>query len=351
MISARECAKSTVVRPESIVLKQQPPSCVRSLSLILGKRRLAIDIEGKIFRVLIGNKYKAYLLRICALIMVGIFAYIIRRFPYYNVTIIGNTVYSKVTAFSLSKCGVPFALCRENNRISYYETVDGREVPFEGPTCRSFLENISMGEKLSPMIPLSGEEIERVEKHTGLKNLGVIQEKILSIFNKQSGVNIANISDIIDEVKPINNPVMHVKKFVGGLYYIMTTDKIWLTRMIISDTVVPLQPGEIISTLYGKVAEKTSSSYDIRNVGDTRVVTRPHCETELVRRDSYIVGLDLTVKQKTENVHDDESIIYSLNRPRPFIHNSINMIHPFHLPATWDPFLTMMIVAQGLCQS
>jgi len=355
-------------------LESTIPSCVRSLSLMLGKRRLSVTLEGKFFRVLPSDQYRIYLLRICALIMIGFLAHIIRRFPYHHITIIGNSVYSKVAASTLSSCGVPFALCRGNNRISYYETENGKEVAFEGPSAKEFLETIKSSESSIPVIPLSSSEISKVEQHTGLKNLAKIQAAVLSHFPDKNGVHLANLSDIISGVKPNHNPVMHVKKFFGNLYYIMTTNEIWLTQLIISDTVVPLQPGEIISTSYGSVVREglmstpTSLDYNITSEEDRQIITQPSCRTELIRKDSYSVEIDLGIKQlsrprgvlMSESVDSDlatddstnvpltESIIYSLNRPRPFIYNSINVVHPFHLPMTWDPFLTMMIVTRGL---
>lgn len=339
---------STYHLSEEPKLESTISSCVRSLSLILGKRKLSVTLEGKFFRVLPSDQYRICLLRICALIMIGFLAHIIRRFPYHHITIIGNSVYSKVAASTLSSCGVPFALCRGNNRISYYETENGKEVAFEGPSSKGFLENLNGVESSIPLIPLSSSEISKVEQHTGLKNLDTIQKAVLSHFPDKNGVHLANLSDIISGVKPNHNPVMHVKKFFGNLYYIMTTNEIWLTRLIISDTVVPLQPGEIISTSFGKVIEAPSSfDYNITTEEDRQIITQPSFRTELIRRDSYSVEIDLVIKHLT-NVPLTESIIYSLNKPRPFIYNSINVVHPFHLPMTWDTFLTIMIVTRGL---
>jgi len=285
--------------------------------------------------------------------MIGFLAHVIRRFPYHHITIIGNSVYSKVAASTLSSCGVPFALCRGNNRISYYETDNGKEIAFEGPSAKGFLENLNSVGSSIPVIPLSSSEISKVEQHTGLKNLTTIQAAVLSHFPNKNGIHLANLSDIISEVKANHNPVMHVKKFFGNLYYIMTTNEIWLTQLIISDTAVPLQPGEIISTLYGSVIETPSSlDYNITSEEDRQIITQPSCRTELIRKDSYSVEIDLRIKQlstdDSTNLPLTESIIYSLNRPRPFIYNSISVVHPFHLPMTWDPFLTMMIVTRGL---
>ena len=323
------------------------PSCVRSLSSMLDKRRLSVTIDGEFFKVLSLDQYKINFLKICSLILVGFLAYVIRRFPYHPITIIGNTVYSRVAASTLLSCGVPVALCAGNNHVSYYETENGKEVPFEGPSPRIFLDNVNQG--LVPMIPLSSAEISKVEEHTGLKHLSTIQTAILSHFQIKDGVYLSDLGNIIAGVKPNHNPVMQVKKFFGNLYYIMTTSEIWLTRLIISDTVMSLQPGEIISTLHGKVSEITSS-YNITDEEDKQIITQPTSQTELIRRDSYNVGLDLVIKQLFTADDYTESIIYSLNHPRNFIHNSICTVHPFHLPMTWDPFLTMMIVTRGYVQ-
>ena len=332
---------------QAILSTYPNPSCVLSLSSILQKHKLAVTPEGKFYRVLPYNRYRKHLLQMCSLIMIGFLLHLIRRFPYHHITLIGNSVYSKVSASTLLCCDIPFALCKSNNRITYYETENKKEVAFEGPSLVTFLETLNPTKTLIPVIPLSNEEILKLEQHTGLNNLTTIQTSILSNFTIRNGVYLADLPNIVNSVKPDHNPVVHIKKIFGNLYYVTTTNETWLTRLIITDTVIPLQPGEIISTLYANITETSSSDYNIAANGDKQIIFEPSSQTELVRQDSYIVNPDLSIKHFT---YDDlkESIIYSLNPPRPFIHNSIYLIHPFYLPTTWDPFLTIMIVTRSL---
>ena len=43
-----------------------------------------------------------------------------------------------------------------------------------------------------------------------------------------------------------------------------------------------------------------------------------------------------------------ESQIYHLKNPRNFIDNGNYMIHPFHMPFTWDTYLSLMIIGLGI---
>lgn len=432
-------------------------SCVESLMRLIRARNILITMDGKIFKILSHNDYKLQSLKLCGLIMVGFLAYIIKRFPYHPITIMGNTVYSRVAASTLSLCKVPYILCKSTNRISYYETDDGKEIAFEGPSPNFFLQS-AYKDQLIPLIPCSQQELIKLEQHTKLKDLTNIQSAILSNFKNKEGVYVANIGDIIDNGTSAHNPIIHIKKFWGNMYYIMTATEIWLSNIVITDTVVPLQSGEIISGLYGTSTNGTYNEYqvitkgsmpsrfalltnpsDIKNLaisnpeppqnigslenlaqnkisnsfinpdtmsgyssGETAslsvkgtslydeelkvslceallhkssnsdnicIIIEPKVATILQRRNSYAVDIDFSIKT-TQNISENkrlethsceailkqehfnkESILYNLCKARTFNHDGIYILHPFHLPSTWDPFLTIMIITQALiCQ-
>jgi len=373
-------------------------SCIQSLLDLSRTRNIKITIDGanvvNIFKVLSLNNYKAQLLKLCGLIMIGFFVYLIKRFPYYPVTIIGNTVYSRVVAATLRTCNIAYTLCKSNNRVTYYETADNKEIPFEGPSYQIFHHFIDKEETKVPIVPNLKAEIIKLEQHTGIKNLAKIQDDILYNFEIRNGVYLANIKDIISDETPNHAPVIFIKKFWGNMYYVMTTNEIWLTNIVITDTISPLQPTEIISTLYARVQEDKHNQYMCIQDKDKCSITESGNITTMYRENSYIVGIDLNINPISseysnhmirQNDHDSsqvgiadsenfvspswspiacnhsrifdsnkydecykECIIYSLQNPRPFIHNNITLIHPFHLPPTWDPFLSIMIITRAL---
>lgn len=391
-------------------------SCYSILNNFTNKNRIKIDISGKIFQILPEDNYKIRVLKLCGLIMVGILAHMIRQFPYYPITIIGNTVYSKVIAASLISYNSNnvIAICKSNKRISYYETDDGKELPFEGCSVNFFLN--SDKSRIIPVVPNSMEDLTKLEQHTGLKDLSQIQQSILSQFKKENSADIylANLEDLIINDEPtsnslrnispksvsIHNPVIQIRKFWGNLYYIMTSNEVWLTRMVISDSAAPLQPHEVVSGLYGTIIPRSNPSYSIDINNNVCSITEPTMKTVLQRQNSYIVGIDFSIKSlhieaqqssitkgstvpfsklntgfqlaKRPSVVSQpsdeaglqldqelgisqwttESVIYNLQKPRPFSKqskdNGIYLVHPFHLPPSWDPFLTIMIIARAL---
>jgi hypothetical protein len=302
--------------------------------------------------------------------MIGFFARIIRRFPFYPVTVVGNTVYSKVVAATLDRCQIKYALCKSNHRITYYETDDGHEIPFEGSSPNHFPP------KVVSLIPLSTDELIQLENHTGLTNLTDIQTEILNSFIQKDEVRIVNTKDIIhqptsnDIIKCDNHcPVVKIQRLAGNICYVMTTNAIWLTRLIIMDNISPLQSGEIVTGLYGNIspdpddysadildqvfnncAPKPIQKYQIINSRDSCTVIEAETTTVFTRYPLYQVLSDLTIKTiKHDKGKTQESIIYNLDKPRPFSKDGpLVLVHPFHLPPSWDPFLSIMIITHAM---
>ena len=365
-----DCLSSSVNR-HARSDKLQPDSCVTSLLRSLRTRNLSISPEGQLFKILSVIDYKNCLLKICALVMLGFFAHIIKLFPYHHITIIGNTVYSRVAAATLEKCRVPFVICKDNNRISYYETTDDQEIAFEGPSTKFFTEVQSA----SPicLIPHTINELNNLEAHTNLKNFNCIQNVILSGFPNIDGIHIVKANDLVYKGK-FMSPVIQIKKFFGDLYYVMTTTEIWLSRIIITDNALPLQPGEVISGLFSSKIDDPPSpdnnksdnnkptKYKITRTADGCSITEANGTINLIRQDCYSISTDLTINPiLSKNLEQKSSLLYNLSKPRSFNNkskslsvgrafgqNNIYTIHPFYLPISWDPFLTIMIVTRGL---
>lgn len=321
-------------------------SCVRFLLNIIGDYNIIVTVDGDIFKIL--PNYRSQILNLCGLIIIGFIAHIIKNFPYYPITVIENTLYSRIVASTLASHKIPFILCKGNNITSYYGIDNGNQISFEGPNFNFFLN--SYNEKI-PIIPCSKEDIIKLEQHTGLTNLYNIQNEILSNFDKNNNIYIGNIYDIINTKLHTYNPIIGIKRFIGNLYYIMTTTEIWLSQIIITDTVFHLQPTEIISTINAISVDNASDYYNIYHKSDNIcIITEPNVKTQLQRINKYLVNNDLTIKLLFENHSDnvEESPIYNLYNPRPFNYDNLYIIHPFHLPTNWDIILNIMIVTHGL---
>lgn len=330
-------------------------SSVQSMSRFLKSRNLVTNLDGKLFKVLPPYEYKLRFLKLMALIMVGFVAHIIKRFPYRPITIMGNTVYCHVVASCLSRNNIPYIMCKGTNRIPYYEIENGDEIAFEGPSAKIFINEQSdkVKESLVPLIPLSIEEIGRLEGHTKLPQLEYIQNKILESFTLKDGVYLSTMKDLVnyERNKIIPGAVINIRRFFGGLYYIMTTNEIWISRLVITDNVLPLQPGEIISSLSGTTILESHDRYSINKTNTTCTINELDRTTILTRNHNYQINTDLTIIKPPSDKSlefSNESVLYNLKHPRPFIHNSAYVIHPFHLPESWDPFLSIIIVSCAL---
>lgn len=339
-------------------------NCIRSVLDIFKNKNISIDINGKLFKILPLSCYKTQIMKIINLIIVGLIANIIKRFPYNPITITGNTVYTRVVAACLSKFKIPYVLCKGTGKIQYYELSNGTEIPFEGPS-PSYFDNCR--DKIIPLIPHTKQEIDILENHTGFSNLSAIQSDLLKKYNFKGEVHLASLNEIIHNGDGSLDPIITIKKMCNNLYYIRTANDTWLSRIIITDNVESFQPGEIISGLYGKITSQNqclnstknllSSSipnYDniltkITHNSDNCIIMEPDKQTILYYHNNYMVKSDLSVQLVTSSEHTyDECILYNLKNPRPWVQKGIFIIHPFHLPRSWDPFFTITLITTSL---
>ena len=306
-------------------------SCVLTLRRIFHSHNIYITIDGKVIYKYI---YIVNALKVCSLIMIGMIAYIIKQYRYVPVTIIDTSMYSQLSAVILHQSKIPFIVSKYPRRRLYYE-VEDKEIAFETP-------NIVCNDSITTLIPHSTEEISKLEKHTGFTNLSEIQDTIL-----QDSIKVNNLL----ESSSYADPIVQIRNVCGKFYYIMTGNDIWITKVIISDKVSPLHCGDIVSTLCGTINSKSNDNCNIRYVDDSCIVNELDKEIILKRRDGYKVKNNLSIVSIDKSLNDLESAIYNLKVPRPFNHNSVYTMHPFHLPATWDPLLSIMIVSKALALS
>lgn len=310
-------------------------SCVQILNNIFNKRKIRINVDGIISRVIPPLQYKIQNLKLCSLIMIGFIVFIIKKYEYYPVTVIGKFVYSKVISSSLKIYNIPHILCKYTNRVSYYETTDGEYIPFEGVNSNFF------NDETVPIIPNTEKDLLLIESHIGIKNLNVIQDKILSKFNNINGINMATMKQMIG-AQPDEGYVLFIKHFFGKLYMVKTTTKCWITELIITDNTFHLQPGNILTQLHNTSVENVNADQTIEIVNDECVVNMSNSQIILKRKHSYHVENNFSITSFADN--DQSSLIYGLQHPRQIKSGNVYIVHPFHIPLTWDPFLTIMIV-------
>lgn len=305
-------------------------SCVQSMIKYLARRGITIKLDGSISKALTPYQYRLNVVRLCCLLLIICLAYIIRIYSYHPITIIGNSIYSRVIASALSYEKKPFVLSRGFQTTLYYESNDGKEIPFEGVSPNYFNSSL---DKKAVLIPMTQTQLAELESHTKLKNLESIQNKVLSRLS-----NTTEIKNLIHNGTNIKSPILSIKRFLGGLYYITTATEVWISKLIISDAVLHVQAGDVISGLY--VTEKSQSdSYSTKDENDNITI--------LTRKDAYLVDQDCNIIAN-DVPSDTECILYNLKHPRPFVLDGIHMVHPFHLPPTWDPFLTIHVITRAL---
>lgn len=312
----------------------------------LRRHNLAIDTEGNFFRTWTPTIYRINFIKLIAVILIGFMAHIIKSFPYHPVTVIGSTVYASVVAACLTRHKIPFVQCRGLSRIGYYETEAGQEIPFEGPGRQYFWNR----EQVNPLIPNSEEDLKQLRAHTQLDLLPQIQGHFLKEFPSQNGVHVAKLDELVEYEGAVKSPVLIVNKFCGNMYYVMTMNEIWVTHIVLTDMVSPVQPNDKLCSIQAQISPSTggaANTYDIQQTQTTCRLQEPESVSILTRDVNYEVTHDFKIKRPLTS-DTNESILYSLKSPRPFIQKSLYMLHPFHFPITWDPFLTISIITLAL---
>jgi len=280
-------------------------SCLDRTRTIAIKYGFGVNISGGRYIVLPQNLYIQYAMRLSKLMVIAAITYIIQKYKYFPVTVMGNTIYSYTIMRLLDHHKIGFIGCHGTNRISYYETADGCEIAFEGSRPSAFDYT-----KINPPV-LSSDDIIKLQNHTGLRNLESIQSTYWPYFD----------SNIIPKIS--SGPVIEIKKFIGDIYYVRTNDDTWLTHYIINDAVEPIRGGDIIVG-YKYIPE------NIFNPFDSQLIITDLYGT---KNDLSIVCLDPTIQS--------ESAVYGLKVPRPYMKG---IAHPFHLPMVSDMLSAICIV-------
>jgi hypothetical protein len=288
---------------------------------------------------------------------------IIKKYTYHIITINNDNIYSRVIAQCYYNHNIKFTLCKSNNRNIYYNVDNNLEIPFHNANFNNNFTNNNFHNSIK-IIPNSKSDIKRLESHTNLSNLEQIQNYILNKYNSQ-----INISNIAYNKSADNNQIISVKKFFGGLYYITTNTNIWISKYVLNDDPLPLTCSDIVmaitSTINPNIEPVINPNIEpvINPNIDNLLITQNSCtifeKNNIITLDNsshYIVNNDLSINyinDLSQKLSKDlsktyESQIYHLKNPRNFMNNGNYMIHPFHVPFTWDTYLSLMIIGLGI---
>ena len=280
---------------------------------------------------------------------------IIKKYTYHIITITNDNIYSRVIAQCYYNHNIKFTLCKSNNRNIYYNVDNNLEIPFHNANFNNNFTNNNFTNNIR-IIPNSKSDIEKLKTHTNLSNLEQIQNYILNKYNSQ-----INISNIAYNKSADNNQIISVKKFFGGLYYITTNNNIWISKYVLNDDPLPLTCSDIVIAITSTINPNIDPSIN-PNI-DNLLITQNSCKifekNNIITLDNssyYIVNNDLSInyiKDLSNNLSNNlsktyESQIYHLKNPRNFMNNGNYMIHPFHVPFTWDTYLSLMIIGLGI---
>lgn len=319
-------------------------SVVQHLRNAVRKRNLQIDSEGKILRILQPVQFRAAVLKLYCLVVVELVARMILNYQYHPVTVMGNYVYSRVVSGALTMCGVPHVLCKGTGRVIHYETSDAQLIPFEG------IPGACFPPTTCPAIPHTQSDLAELAAHTNLSNLAQAEGLILSRLSVVNGLPSLDLASLLTGAYH-KEPIVQVRRFFGTLFFVRTASECWITRTILSDGTPPLMQGNILTRLYSTVIEQSSNEENATPMVVTlddccQVHTATH-QISLTCEASHRVEADLSITSINET-EAEPSLIYYLQQPRPLMVSGLYTLHPFHLPVSYDPFLTIMTVALAI---
>lgn len=223
-----------------------------------------------------------------------------------TIVLYSTTIYMKFVEYVLKLNNKPYInLTKPYINHQCYMTSDHLLIPLSPQ-----LEDFS-NEKV-PLIPLSEEEIDELEKHTGLKHLASCQDDILS---KRSHINAYKIINSQQKIVPCDIEMNH------NNVRIITKESIYKPKMILTDYTSHLKINEVVNiSLYA--------------------TEHQHIYIE----NKYLVNDKYKLELLSDGVNDDIVILpfYSLEKPRSQI-----AFHPYHLPKTADYVMSIMILTQA----
>ncbi len=220
----------------------------------------------------------------------------------YDVTVIGDTVYSDIASISLLKFGIKYKLCRTKNR--------DRTILYKNKY-NIYGDKSKKYNKLSSISVISNNiiQIKKLENHTGFEKLKDRQDELLDVLHQRKmDLSYLNLLDK-DPQNPDITTITIIKKVINlskNMSLVISTDnQVWFSKKIIIDNVQEDVEFKNINVI----------SYDKGNVYNTSL--------------------------ETSSITSD---LFSLKIPRTFMTDNWYNINPMHFPSTEDPFFTIMLL-------
>lgn len=334
MIAATD---AIILKPIISSAKDMKLSCVHTLHQICQTHQIFFNLDGKPGKILSMQAASLYSLQLCSLLVIASVTYLIKQIPYRPITVMGDSIYSRVAAYALRLAKVDHVLCQENNRTTFYLTTEGIYVPFQGVNCEYFPND------RVPIILNTPSELSRIERHIGHNNLGTIQNSLVQMMDEEDGLPVWNFSEVISAPEQCP-PVVQIRSVFHNLYLIRTHNEQWISRHVITDSTTSLQPADRINRLYQTVQASKEESHI--SVTERECTVSWNEMTLTLSRDScYQVDNNLAIIPLKDDM--SECLIYQLDQPRMFRTHGLYVIHPFHLPPVWDSLWTIMLVTLG----
>lgn len=210
-----------------------------------------------------------------------------------------TSLYGKFVEYILQLNKVPYHVIYHNHLVNMAYMSENEYITIN-PQPNDFLDaEVSL-------IPLSEEELNDLEKHTGFTNLVKCQNKILRMTNKINAYQIVTNHHEGERITTINNNTIN-----DQLRY----------KYILSDYISPVNTGDIINATYYNQIDR-----DI------------YIENKFVLNQYHqLVPLNDELREDVNQLP-----FYSLEYAREPLR-----FHPFHLPKTVDIVLSLMILTQA----
>ena len=234
------------------------------------------------------------------------------------ITLYCNSLYSHFTEQLLILNKLPYYKIYKPfiNNITYYTSSKKKTVNIN-PFVKEWMDG------MVTLQPLSMDELFLMSNHVKLPVDMVIaaQEKVLTLLPEINAYHIVRENYLEDEIYTKQSfPINQITK-CAHRYKIESNDKVIYTNLILSDA-VELYIGDIINCFYYS------------------------CEDETVYTENkYIVNSDYQLEPLNKKLKKDIQALpfYNLETPRMGIKT-----HPFHLPKSKDPILSLLILTQVL---
>lgn len=305
------------------------------LSKKFRNKHITVGIDGTIYHII--PNYRHRLLKLITIIFLSFVVYIFKHIAYIPVTVIGHTIYAKIIAGTVKRHNIQYKFCKTNSRVITYETSRAELIEFEGAS------NMTSSEQL-PVVTCNVNELIALEAHTNLHNLDKAQSTVLQHMDRVGGVHMTSLNELINNIQ-YDAHITSIDKISNNLFYITSCDTIWLTSLILTDTIEPLQAGETVIGFIVSPTIESTTNYETEQ--DKIVVETIEGLVTMQRKSLYYVEDDLSITSYSRNLLA-ESQLYTLRDPRPFVLSNLCTIHPFHLPTVWDPLLSLMIVTTAV---